>query len=67
MLYLSRNFKGSTAESNVYYGVPAQEVSERKTISNWAVDHSLDVLVKDVCAFCFCLKNLSEVKLKIMS
>jgi hypothetical protein len=33
-------------------------------ISNWAGDHSCDVLAKDAAAFCSRPKNLPEAKLK---
>lgn len=60
----SRCLEDSSAESNVDYGGPAQEVSEGNNISNWARDHSCDTLAKSVTEFCPCPKGLQESKLK---
>ena len=30
----------------------------------WPIDHSFDVLVKNVPAFCLCVKSLLEAKVK---
>ena len=35
-----------------------------KNISNWPRDNFYDILVKNVAAFCPCLKSLPEVKVK---
>lgn len=60
----SRCLEDSSAESNVDYGGPAQEVSEGNNISNWARDHSCDTLAKSVTEFCPCPKSLQKSKLK---
>ena len=39
----------------------AQEVSEEKNFSMLPRDHSCDILMKKVTAFCFCLKRLLEI------
>ena len=39
-----------------------QEVSEEKNVSMWPRDCSCDILVKNVIAFCPCLKSLPGVK-----
>jgi hypothetical protein len=50
----------SGAEGDLNHGVLAQEVSEEKNFR----DHSCDILVKNVAAFCPCLKSLPETKVK---
>lgn len=52
----------SSAESNVDYRGPAQEVSYGYNINNWATEHLCDILANNVAAFCS--KNLSEANLK---
>ena len=42
----------------------AQEFSEEKNLSILPRDHSCDILVMNVAAFCPCLKSLSEVKVR---
>ena len=42
----------------------ALEVSEEKNFSMWPRDCSCDILVKNVTAFCPCLKSLPEAKVK---
>jgi len=42
----------------------AQEISEEKNFSMWPRDCSHGILVKNVTAFCPCLKSLSEAKIK---
>lgn len=41
-----------------------QEVSEKKNINIWRNNHSCDILVKNVAAFCPCLKGLPKAKVK---
>ena len=41
-----------------------QEVSVEKNFSMWPRDCSCDILVKNVTAFCPCLKCLPEAKVK---
>ena len=41
---------------------PAQEVSEEKNINMWPRDHSCDILMKRVAAFCPCTKSVPESK-----
>lgn len=40
------------------------EVSDGNNISNWVRNYAYDSLTKNVSAFCPCLKNLPEAKLK---
>jgi hypothetical protein len=43
-----------SAASNVDYGSPTKEVSERKNVSSWPRNHSYNILVKkkkDLAAF----------------
>jgi len=51
-LNTSKSVEDSGALSNVDYDGPAQDVSEEKNISRWSKDHSCDILVKNVAAFC---------------
>ena len=46
-------------------GELTQEVSEEKNFSMLPRDHSCDILVKKVAAFCPCLKSLNVAKGKI--
>ncbi|EGV99439.1 hypothetical protein I79_014613 [Cricetulus griseus] len=41
-----------------------QDVSEEKNFSMWPKNCSCDILVKNVVAFCPCLKSLSEAKVE---
>lgn len=59
-----RSMEGNCAENTVDSGGQAQEVSKGNDISNWATDHSCEILAKEVAAFCPCMKNLSKIKLK---
>lgn len=56
--------ENSSAESNVNYGGPGQEVSEGNNIRTCVRDPSCDIFTKNVAVFCFCFKNLSKAKLK---
>ena len=63
MVDLSKIKEDSVAEYNVNYGELAQKVSE-ENINKWPRDNSYNILVKNVAAFCPCLKNLPEAKVK---
>lgn len=53
------------AESNVFSGGPAHEVSQEKEDSiHWASGHSCDILVKTLVAFFPCSGNLPEAELE---
>lgn len=39
-------------------------MSEQENSSVWPKDYSHDILAKNVTAFCFCLRNLLQTKLK---
>jgi hypothetical protein len=43
----------------------AQKVSVEDKFSMWSKDCFCDILVKNVAAFCLCLKRLPEAKVKI--
>lgn len=46
------------------YGGPTQEVSEEEDFIKWPGGWSNDILVENLVAFCPCLINLPEAKLK---
>ena len=52
------------AESDLNCGRLALEVSDEKYFNMWPRDCSCDILVKNVAAFCPCLKSLPEAKVK---
>ena len=54
---IDRDAKGHVDSDN-----PAQEVSERKNISEWPQDHSYDILLENVVAFCSCPLPKAKVK-----
>jgi len=54
----------SGADRDLNYGCLAQEVSEEKNFSMLPRNHSCDILVKNVFAFCPCSKSLPEAKVK---
>lgn len=64
--HTGRDVENSATESNLGYGGPAQEGSE-KTISKCPRDCSCDILLKNMNAFCSCPKNLSETKLNFIA
>jgi hypothetical protein len=43
----------------------AQEIAEEKSFNMFSSDHSWDILVRNVTAFCPCPKSLPEAKVKI--
>ena len=63
MVDLSKIKEDSVAEYNVSYGELAQKVSE-ENINKWPRDNSYNILVKNVAAFCPCLKSLPKAKVK---
>jgi hypothetical protein len=56
----------SSAEGDLNCGSLPQEVSE-KNFSMMPGDHSSDILVEKVTAFCPCLKSLPQVKVRKLS
>jgi hypothetical protein len=64
MSHSTRSLKYNTAESNVDCQCLAQKVLERNNFSNWARDHSYDILAKNMVALCLCITNFSEAKFK---
>lgn len=65
MEHPSRNMEGSVAEGDFNcVGLLAQEDSVVENFSMWPRDSSCDVLVKNMAAFCNCLKSLLEAKVK---
>ena len=56
-----RNIKDSGAED---VGLMAQEVSVEKNFNMWLRNCFCDVLVKNMAAFCHCLKRLTKAKVK---
>ena len=65
MGHTSRNMKEKCSENDLNYGGLTQEVSEKKNFNMLPRDHSCDILVKKVAAFCPCLKSLPEAKVNI--
>lgn len=45
---------------------PAQGILEGDNISNWARDHSCDILARKMAAFCRCPKNLPVAEWKCL-
>lgn len=52
MGHTSRSLEGSSMETSMDCGSPAQEVSEGSKISNWTRYHECDILAKNVDSFC---------------
>jgi hypothetical protein len=60
-----RNMKDSGAKGHlICVGLLAQEVSVEMDFNMWPRDCFCGVLVKNVAAFCHCLKRLPEAKIK---
>ena len=59
----SRSIEDSAVKSYLNYEGLAQDVSEEQNINIWPRDHSCDILVKKLAAFCPCL-SLPETKVK---
>ena len=66
MGHFNRSMEDSSAESSVHYEGQAQEMSKEDKTSNWARDHSYDILAKNVAPFYLCTKNLLKAKSKSM-
>jgi hypothetical protein len=64
MGYSSRNMEDFVAESDLNCAELAQKVSVKKNFSMWPRDCFCGILVKNVSAFCPCLKSLPEAKVK---
>ena len=60
----SRNMEDFVAESDLNYADLAQKVSSKKNFSMQPRDCFCGILVKNVAAFCPCLKSLPEAKVK---
>ena len=60
----NRNMEDFFDGSDLNCGSLALEVSEEKNFNMWLRECSYDTLVKNVTAFCPCLKSLSEAKIK---
>lgn len=62
----SRSMEDSSAEGNLYYEVPAQEISEGKILPSGP--ETIFVIFwqkkKNVAVFCPCPENVLEAKLK---
>ena len=64
MSHTSRTTAVSGAKSDLNSGGLAQEFSEEKNFSKLPRNYSCAILVKNVVAFCPCLKSLPEAKVK---
>jgi hypothetical protein len=62
--YPSRNMEDFVVECDLSCADQAQQVSVEKNFSMWLRDDFHGILVKNVGAFCPCLKKLLESKLK---
>lgn len=60
----SRRLEDKSAESNVDYRYPNENVLQGNNVINWAKDHSFDIFAKNVATFCPCFKCLLGTKLK---
>ena len=61
----SQNAEYGCVEGDFNYCRPAgQDVSEGQNFSMWPRDCSCNILVKNVAAFCRCLKSQPESKVK---
>ena len=60
----SRNMEDFVAESDLNYADLAQKDSSKKNFSMQPRDCFCGILVKNVAAFCPCLKSLPEAKVK---
>ena len=58
MDHTGRNIKDSHAEDDLNYQGLAQEATEKDNFSMLPRDCSCDILVKNLAAFCPCLKSL---------
>ena len=58
----SRSMEDSGPEGDLNSGCLTQEVSERKNFSMMLRHCSCDILLKNLAAFCLCLKRLLRLK-----
>jgi hypothetical protein len=65
MGHLIRNKEDNSAEGDVKYGGLLPEISE-ENFSMWPRDCSCDILVKNVVAFCPCLKVCLTLKGRVL-
>jgi hypothetical protein len=64
MGYPSKNMEDFVTESDLKCADMSQEVSVGKNFSMWPRDYFCGILVKNVAAFCPCLRVLPEAKVK---
>jgi hypothetical protein len=60
----SRNMEDFVAGSNLNCDDPVLDISKEKNFRMWHKDCFCGILVKNVAAFCPCLKSLPEAKVK---
>ena len=60
----TRNMEDIVDEGDLNCKALTQDVSEEKNFSIWPRECSCNILVKNVAAFCSCLKILHEDKVK---
>lgn len=58
----NKNMEDSGPEGDLNSGCLTQEVSERKNFSMMLRHCSCDILLKNLAAFCLCLKRLLRLK-----
>ena len=61
---LSRNMEDNSTEGYLNCSSLALEVSMEKNFTMLCRDHSCDIFMKNMAAFCPCPKNLPEAKVK---
>ena len=64
MSHPTRNMEDFVADSNLNCEELAQDVSMERYFRMWPKDCFCGILVKNVAAFCPCLKSLPEAKVK---
>ena len=65
MSYLIRHMEAPSAEGDLNcVGLLSQEVSMEKNVKMWPRDCFGDILMKNMVAFCHCLKSPPEAKAK---
>ena len=67
MNHTSRSIEDRGAEGYLNCGGLAQEISEDKNFYKLPKDHSCYSSVKNVAAFCLCLKSLPEANMKSLN
>ena len=60
--HLSRNMESIGTKDDLNSADLVQEVLVEKNSSMWPKDYFCDILVKNMAAFCHCLKSLPEAK-----